>query len=80
MRRIAREQLAVEVDIVVGQPPLTQAIDGAEAEVRYFFCGVLDGQPQPIPYAELRWVPKAHLREYDFDAPSAEVVAWLLKS
>ena len=78
MRRVAREQLGVEVEAVVGQPPLIQTLDGKEAEVRYFFCGILDGLPRSDHYAQLRFVSKAHLREYDFDPPSTEVVQWLL--
>jgi len=80
MCRIAREQLGVDVEIIVGQPPLVQPIDGKEVEARYFFCGILDGEPCLQGYAELRWIPKSHLREYDFDRPSAEVVKWLLET
>ncbi len=78
MRRIAREQLGIEVEAAIGQPPLVQTVDGKEFQVRYFFCGFIEGQPRPGPYAEVRWVSKPHLREYDFDPPSAEVVQWLL--
>jgi hypothetical protein len=55
-------------------------LDGREVEMRYFFCGVMDGEPRPGPYAEIRWVSKGHLREYEFDAPSKPVVDWLLES
>jgi ADP-ribose pyrophosphatase YjhB (NUDIX family) len=79
MRRVACEQLGVDVEIIVGQPPLVQTIDGREVEMRYFFCGVID-EPRTGHYAELRWIPKSQLREYDFDAPSAEVVQWLLET
>jgi ADP-ribose pyrophosphatase YjhB (NUDIX family) len=78
MRRIAREQLAVEVEIVIGQPPLVQVVEGRELEMRYFFCGVAAGEPGATYYAELRWTPKLQLREYEFDPPSAQVVDWLL--
>ena len=77
MRRIAKEQLGIAVEIVVGQPPLLSEIDGAEAELRYFFCGIAAGEVQPGPYAEIRWVMRAHLREYDFDLESQQVANWL---
>ena len=78
MRRVARTQLKLDVDVVVGQPPLVVRIEGREAELRYFFCGVTSGDADPGPYAETRWVSRGHLREYEFDAVSQPVVEWLL--
>jgi len=80
MRRTAHEQLGISVEIVVGQPPVTATLDGREVEMRCFFCGVADGEPRPGPYAEIRWVSRGHLREYEFDAASEPVVDWLLDS
>ena len=80
MRRIAREQLGIEVEIVVGQPPIVAALQDAEVELRYFFCGVIEGDADRGEYAELRWVPRGQLREYDFDDVSRPVVEWLLES
>jgi len=80
MRRIADEQLGIDIEIVVGQPPVAAMLDGREVEMRCFFCGVADGEPHLGPYAEIRWVTRGHLREYEFDAPSKPVVEWLLES
>ena len=78
MRRVAREQLGVEVEIVVGQPPISVRLEGVEVEMRYFFCGLAEGEARPGPYAEIRWVSKGHLREYDFESGSKPVAEWLL--
>jgi hypothetical protein len=80
MRRIAREQLGVIVELVIGQPPLLCDIAGQSCEIRYFFCGVSSGDAKPGPYSEIRWISRAHLREYDFDDSSKVVVEWLLTS
>ncbi len=80
MRRIASQQLGIIVELVIGQPPLMCDIAGRPSEVRYFFCGVSGGDAKPGPYSEIRWVPRGHLREYDFDTPSLAVVEWLLNS
>jgi ADP-ribose pyrophosphatase YjhB (NUDIX family) len=79
MRRIARNDLGLTVEIVVGQPPIPGNVDDQPVELRYFFCGVSDGELTPRPRITGRWVSKAHLREYAFDAPSQPVVAWLLE-
>ncbi len=80
MRRTASAQLGIQVEIVVGQPPVPAMLDGQEVEMRYFFCGVAEGEPRPGLYAEIRWVTRGHLREYEFDDSSKPVVEWLLES
>ena len=77
-RRLTETDLGLGVEIVVGQPPLFEEIHGRRTEVRYFFCAVAHGSASPGTYREIRWVPRAHLREYDFDAVSRPVVGWLL--
>jgi ADP-ribose pyrophosphatase YjhB (NUDIX family) len=78
MRRIAKEKLGVTVEIVSGQPPIVWETNAREVELRYFFCSVSTGEAKPGPYAEVLWIPKAHLREYDFDPASKPVAEWLL--
>lgn len=80
MRRIAQHHHDVEVEVVVGQPPVVEIIEGKEVELRYMFCGILTGEPAAGPYEEVRWAPKQQLREYDFDPASVPVVEWLLES
>ncbi len=79
VRRVALDDLGVSVDIVVGQPPLPAELNGEEVDVRYFFCGLITGEVSAGPYAEIRWVARAHLREYAFDGASRPVVDWLLE-
>ncbi len=80
MRRVCQEKLDVTVEIVIGQPPLLCELDGAECEIRFFFCGIVTGEAGSGPYQETRWVSRMHLSEYDFDPPSLPVVAWLLET
>ena len=80
VRRLADRRLGIRIEVVVGQPPLIARIGGEEVELRYFLCGAIHGQAVPGPYAELRWVPRHHLREYDFDESSRPVVEWLLEA
>ena len=76
-RRVTQTQLGVKVEIVIGQPPILAPIEGEEVEVRYFFCGIIAGEPQPGPYAEIRFTTRMHLAEYEFDLASAPVADWL---
>ncbi len=79
MRRFASEELGLVVEVVTGQPPLIEEIDGQRIEVRYFFCGVISGEVSETTENHLRWIPKTHLREYDFDVASGPVVKWMLE-
>lgn len=79
-RRTTREDLGIEVEIVVGQPPLAEEIGGEQVELRYFFCGLVSGAEDARPEDAIRWVPKHHLQEYEFDAVSKPVAAWLLET
>lgn len=79
MRRIAKSDLGISVEVLVGQPPFLVQVNGEEAEMRYFYCAIDEGEPRAGPYEELRWVSKPHLREYDFDGASEPVAQWLLE-
>ncbi len=79
-RRTTREDLGIEVEIVVGQPPLAGEIGGERVELRFFFCGLISGGEETGPDDAIRWVPKHHLQEYEFDTVSQPVAAWLLET
>jgi len=79
IRRIARETLGIGIEIVVGQPPFFAELDGEEMEWRYFFCGVLAGDPNAGLFAEIRWLQKGQLGKYEFDSPSRPIAAWLVE-
>lgn len=78
MRRFAAEDLDMPIDIIEGRPPLVCEVDGSEIELRYLFCVPVGGDPHTGPFAEIRWVRKAHLLEYEFDEASKPVSAWML--
>lgn len=80
MRRMAKADLGIGVDVLVGQPPVPGRVDGKEVEMRYFFCAVIEGEAKAGPYAEIRWIPHAHLCEYDFDDNAQPVADWLKES
>lgn len=79
MRRLARECFSATVEIEIGQPPVVVPIDGRPAELRFFMCHVTGGSPETCEGEELRWILKAHFREYDFDDVSKPVAEWLLE-
>ena len=79
MRRVAARQLGLKVKILVGQPPFVCKLGPEKAEIRYFVCSVSSGEAKAGPYAEIRWVLRGQLCEYEFDQASRPVVEWLGK-
>ena len=75
--RLGYARAGVQIDVLVGQPPLAGNFEGREVEYRYFFCGLVSGDGGAIDYDEVRWVAKAQLCEYTFDPPTDEVARWL---
>ncbi len=76
MRRVAREKVGLTIAIDVGQPPLAGVYQGTPAVWRYFLAGVVDGEAQPLGYAEVRWVAKTQLGECDLAPSMKPIVEW----
>lgn len=74
LRRLCRASLGIELDQLVSQPPFSHGFGTHSVTYRYYLCPVLRDEAMPLGYAELRWVPAPQLCEYDFDAPSRQVV------
>jgi len=80
MRRIASDHHGIEIEVVVGQPPVVEVVEGRQVELRYMFCGIEHGEPGPGPYDEVRFCLRLQLLEYDFEPATKSVVHWLLES
>lgn len=82
VRRAARE-LGLNVKIHTAQPPVSRKTPEGHKVYRYHFCDAAS-DPESCrvgpdsEYAEARWIPKAHLREYDFAGQDADAVEWML--
>lgn len=79
LRRCCQEQVGCDVHVVAGRPPVTTGSGPLETRWHVFLCTVLQDEALPIGCAELRWVTKADLREYQFAGDVQSVVdAWLM--
>jgi ADP-ribose pyrophosphatase YjhB (NUDIX family) len=79
MRRVLQSLLNTQdVHIIYGQPPFDHPWENVPHRWRFFFCDATDSHMENGYFAEIRWVPQASLREYEFDPVSQQVVDWLL--
>ena len=77
MRRIGREQLTVDLQILVGQPPLLLDYTGQSCEFRFFICDAAGRPPKAPEGIELRWFARADLRAAPLDAWCSTAADWL---
>ncbi len=78
LRRVVRDRLGVELELLIGQPPFVYNFGSHSITYRYYLCA-LRSRPEPLGYAELRWVKLGQLRDYIFDPATQQVVDWLLE-
>ncbi|MBL8878163.1 MAG: NUDIX domain-containing protein [Phycisphaerales bacterium] len=80
LRRLCREQLGVTIDFQIGQPPFQYAFGTHTVTFRYYICSIRAGEIAAVGCVEPRWVARAQLRDYIFDAPTQQVVDWLVEA
>jgi ADP-ribose pyrophosphatase YjhB (NUDIX family) len=76
MRRVARERVGLDIDIHAGQPPFAGKYEGRATIFRFFLAGAVSGEARAARYAEIRWVKRGRLCEYDFLPAHKSVVKW----
>lgn len=78
LRRYCKQQLRIEVNFVLGQPPFVYDFGTHKVAYRFYECTLASGAPQVKEGAEIRWIRSQQLRDYVFDPPTQQVVDWLL--
>jgi len=77
--REIREELGIE--IAIGEEFFTVEHDYPTKSVRlhFFHCTILDGEPQRLDVADLRWVKPVELNGFEFPPADAELIRKLQK-
>ncbi|MBI5863491.1 MAG: NUDIX domain-containing protein [Planctomycetes bacterium] len=79
LRRIFRALFQAELELLQGQPPFVHNFGDHSVTYRYYICGIRIPNVAAPAGSELRWVRVGQLRDYHFDAPTQQVVDWLLE-
>ncbi len=79
LRRALVTLLGLKVRVIYGQPPFDQTWDNVVCRWRFYFCEPQSHKVHNEHYAQIRWIPRASLREYEFDPVSQKVVDWMLE-
>ncbi len=75
LRRELREELAV--DVAVGRlfNEVTHSYPEKTVHLRFYVCSLITGEPEPIDCAALAWVTAVELKQYQFPAADATLLA-----
>lgn len=80
LRRELREELGIEVEIGEEATRFSYQYPGREPIVLVFFrVPRFTGEPENRVFAEIRWVPRADLPQFDFLEADKELVADIAK-
>jgi len=74
LARELREELGVEVKIGGLFEEITHVYAEKTVQLKFFLCELVDGEPQPIGCAAVKWVSQRELADYDFPAADARLL------
>lgn len=78
LRRWCRDHLGIALQFQIGQPPFQHSFGTHTVTYRYYICTIRSGEIAPSGCFDPRWVSRPQLRDYIFDAPTQQVVDWLV--
>jgi 8-oxo-dGTP diphosphatase len=68
------EELGVRVEVGPPFESLTHAYPDKTVHLQFFLCRLLQGEPQPLGCAALKWVNQQELPAYNFPAADAQLL------
>jgi 8-oxo-dGTP diphosphatase len=72
--REIREELGVAIAVGERFESVTHAYPDKPVRLEFFICRRLDGEPEPLGCAALRWITRTELADYEFPAADARLL------
>jgi len=72
--RELREELGVKAKVGQLFEEITHAYADKTVHLKFFLCELLEGEPQPLGCAAIKWIGKSQLADYDFPAADARLL------
>ena len=69
-----REELGVESSVGEFFEEVTHDYPEKTVHLKFFICRLVQGEPQPLGCAAVKWVSKSELAEYAFPAADARLL------
>ena len=74
LAREIREELGVEIAVGELFESVIHAYPEKTVHLKFFVCRLLDGEPQPLGCAAVKWAGKSELADYKFPAADAKLL------
>lgn len=78
LARELHEELGVNVVVGALFEQVTHAYPDRTVQLQFFLCRLLDGEPQPLGCAAVKWVTRAELAAHEFPAADATLLQKLV--
>jgi mutator protein MutT len=72
--RELREELGVTVNVGGLFDEITHRYPDQAVHLKFFPCELIEGEPQPLGCADVKWAAKSELADYDFPAADARLL------
>jgi 8-oxo-dGTP diphosphatase len=72
--REIREELGVEIAVGELFEEVTHHYPGKSVHLKFFICKIIEGQPQPLDCAAIRWVTQESIGNYEFPAADQQLL------
>jgi 8-oxo-dGTP diphosphatase len=72
--REIREELGGHISVGELFEDITHAYPEKTVRLKFFLCGLVSGEPQPLGCAAVRWIGKPELADYTFPAADARLL------
>jgi mutator protein MutT len=72
--REIREELGVEISVGELFKEISHNYPEKSVRLKFFICKLLDGEPQPLDCAAVKWIAKTELASFDFPAADAQLL------
>lgn len=80
LAREIREELGVEIAVGNCFAAISHEYPEKQVRLKFFLAKLMDGEPQPLDCAAVRWVTKAGLDDLEFPAADKQLLAKLKKN
>ena len=75
--REIREELGIEISVCDLLEDLTHSYPDKTVRLCFYRCALISGEAKPIHVQDLRWITREELKQYEFPAADAKLIARL---
>ncbi len=72
--REIREELGIEISVGSLFEEISHDYPEKSVHLKFFICKIISGEPQPLDCADVKWIVKSELANFEFPAADAQLL------